>query len=108
MASKKNKLLLISLICIVFVILLVVSGFRLAQLTYIDDKMEGKDVGKAPPHTDEYEKKMTDKCIKNNQDPVSRLLCKTNTVTKNLRIFVGVFLISLIALIVCGVKAIRS
>lgn len=107
MASKKNKLLLFSVIGIVFVVLIVVSGFKLAQLTYIDDKMEGKDVGKAPPHTDEYEKKMTDKCIKNNQDPVSRLLCKTNTVTKNLRIFVGVFLVSLIGLIVCSVKAVR-
>lgn len=108
MVSKKNKLLLISLICIVFVVLIVVSGFRLAQLTYIYEKLEGKNVGNPPPHADKYEKKIKDKCFKKNKDSVSRLLCMTKTVTINFRIYVGIFLVSLIALIVCGVKAIRS
>ena len=107
MASKKNKLLLISLICIVFIILIVLSGFRLAQLSYIYEKLEGKDVDNPPPNVDKYEKKIKDKCFKENTDSVSRLLCMTKTVTRNIRIFVGLFLVSLIALIVCGVKAVR-
>ena len=107
MVSKKTKLLLISLICIVFIVLIVLAGFRLAQLSYIYEKLEGKDGENPPPNVDKYEKKIKDKCFKENTDPLSRFMCMKKKVVKHLRIFLVIFLGSLISLIVCGVKAMR-
>ena len=102
MLSKKKLSLLY---CLVFIVLIGLTGFKLAQLVYIAQKDQGTIGKNPPPNTDKYEKKIVDKCLKKNKDPLFFLECKIKTVKIYLILCLVTFLVSVIGLIFFGRRA---
>ena len=96
MLSKKKLSLLY---CLVFIALIGLTGFKLAQLVYIAQKDRGTIGKNPPPNTDKYEKKIVDKCLKKNKDPFSIIECKIQTVKIYLILCLVTFIVSVIGLI---------
>ena len=103
---SKQKLSLIGLL--VFLGVLCLSGFRLSQILYINQEMKGIK-GKHPPlYTQKLSNRITKKCMKKNEDFVSKINCILQRLRINLIVYLILFIVSLIGLIVCIRKLIKS
>lgn len=94
--NKKQKSLTNLVLFFVFLIVLVVSCFKFSQIVYIQKKLSNEEGNHPPWHSDKYEERITNRCIKKNPDFFSRLECKVKEVRKHLIIWLVLIIISFI------------
>ena len=97
--NKKQKSLTHLVLFFVFMILLVVSCFKFSQIMYIQKKLSNEEGNHPPWHSNKYEERISKRCVKEEPNIFSIVICKINKVRKHFIIWLVLIIVSFIIII---------